>query len=112
MEATPLSERPPPGGDARSLAAFRLFCFFCFGAGAALMSNLLLHYRGAGLPGSLVGVLAAVQPPVMLFAATLWSGLADATRSHRRVLSLTVAGTTACSAAVGLAARFELLRSR
>lgn len=92
---------------ASSFAVFRLFYFFYYAAGAALIPYLVLHYRAAGLPESLIGTLAAVPPLVTLVAAPLWGGLADATRSHGRVLALAVAGATVCSAAVGLASRFE-----
>jgi len=97
------------GAPAGSFGVFRLFYFFFYGAGAALSPYLVLHYRAAGLSESLIGLLAAVPPLVTLFAATLWGGLADATRSHGRVLRLTIFGAMACSVAVGLSHTFGAL---
>jgi MFS transporter, PPP family, 3-phenylpropionic acid transporter len=91
------------------LPSFRLFYFFYYGAGATLVPYLVLHYRAAGLAEGLVGVLAAVPPLVTLAAATFWGGLADATRSHGRVLAGCLFGAAACSVAVGAGASFAPL---
>jgi hypothetical protein len=51
---------------------------------AALAPFLTLYYEGLGMSGRQIGVLAATLPLVSLFAASLWGGLADATRQQRR----------------------------
>lgn len=64
----------------------KIFYFCYFGAGAALMPFLVLYYEQLHLSGDQIAVLAALPPLITLFAASLWGGLADATRQHSRLL--------------------------
>lgn len=73
------------------------------------MPFLALYYEGLGLSGRQIGVLTAIPPLIALFAASLWGGLADATRQHRRLLGLAVAGAIVCVLALSLASSFAAL---
>lgn len=67
--------------------AFHLVYYFawaCFGP------FLTLYYREVGMTGRQIGVLGAVVPLVTLLSGPLWGGLADATRLHRWLLTLTI----------------------
>jgi PPP family 3-phenylpropionic acid transporter len=49
-----------------------------------------LYYREAGMTGQQIGMLGAIVPLVTLLSGPLWGGLADATRLHRWLLTLTI----------------------
>ncbi len=68
------------------------FYFMYFAALAALMPFLVLYYQQLGFNGAQIGLLTALSPLVSLVGAPLWTGLADATRHHRLILSLTIIG--------------------
>jgi PPP family 3-phenylpropionic acid transporter len=99
------SARDGQGADAR----FKAFYFLFFAGLAAFAPFLTLYYEGLGMSGRQIGVLAAILPLVSLLAASLWGGLADATRQHRRLLGLAVAGTMACALALSAATSFVAL---
>ena len=75
-------------------------------AGVAFASPfVVLYFQGLGFSGPQIGLLIGLSPLVVLVSAPLWTGLADATRRHRLVLSLTLLGS-------GLAvAAFPFLRA-
>ena len=75
-------------------------------AGVAFASPfVVLYFQGLGFSGPQIGLLIGLSPLVVLISAPLWTGLADATRRHRLVLSLTLLGS-------GLAvAAFPFLRA-
>jgi MFS transporter, PPP family, 3-phenylpropionic acid transporter len=87
----------------------RVFYFFYYGAWAFLLPFLALYYQSLGFTGSQIGILAGITPLVSLFAATFWSGIADASGKHKQVLLLTIAGTAAAVIALALARNFYLL---
>jgi len=64
----------------------KTFYFLYFAAGASLAPFLVLFYRQQGLDETQIGLLAGMQPLMTLAAASLWGGLADATRQHRFIL--------------------------
>ena len=68
------------------------FYFMYFAALAALMPFLVLYYQQLGFSGAQIGLLTALSPLISLVGAPLWTGLADATRRHRLVLSLAILG--------------------
>jgi PPP family 3-phenylpropionic acid transporter len=72
---------------------FRAFYFLFFGAAACLLPFLTLYYQQLGLSGREIGVLTGIVPLITLVSASLWGGLADATRKHHAILLLTIAGT-------------------
>ncbi len=75
-------------------------------AGVAFASPfVVLYFQDLGFSGPQIGLLIGLSPLVVLVSAPLWTGLADATRRHRLVLSLTLLGS-------GLAvAAFPFLRA-
>ncbi|MBN1266277.1 MAG: MFS transporter [Anaerolineales bacterium] len=62
------------------------FNFFHFAAVAAVTPFLVLYYRKLGFNGDQIGLLTGITPLVTLFFAPLWTGLADNTNHHNRVL--------------------------
>lgn len=77
----------------RTETQIKSFYFLYFSAAAALLPYLALIYEGRGIAGRRIGILAALPPLITLFAASLWSGFADATQSHRRLLAVSIGGT-------------------
>lgn len=63
-----------------------------YGALACLVPYMTLYYQQKGLDGVQIGILASIIPLVTLASSPFWSGIADATRRHRAVLLLTIAG--------------------
>lgn len=61
------------------------------------MPYLALLYEQRGMAGRKIGILTSIPPIVTLFAASIWSGLADITQSHRRLMILAIIGAI-CSA--------------
>jgi PPP family 3-phenylpropionic acid transporter len=68
------------------------FYFLFFAGAAAIYNYFALFFEARGLSGSQIGVLMASASLVGLFSGPLLSGLADATRRHRLVLTLAIAG--------------------
>ncbi len=74
------------------------FSFVSFMGTAFVLPFLVLYYQGLGFSGAQIGLLTGLTPLITLFAAPLWTGLADATRRHRLIMSATLllgAGTIA-----------------
>jgi PPP family 3-phenylpropionic acid transporter len=84
----------------------KLFYFVYFGAVASIGPFFGLYYQELGLAGSQIGVLTALPPLIMMVAAPLWSGLADMTRQHKRVMLITLAGAWGCLWILQRSARF------
>jgi len=66
------------------------FYFWQFAGVAFLGPFLVLYYQSLGFSGPQIGLLAAISPLLTLICAPLWVALADATRRHRLVLTLTL----------------------
>jgi predicted MFS family arabinose efflux permease len=49
---------------------------------------IVLYYQSLGFTGTQIGLLAGLTPLITLFGTLLWTGLADATRRHRLIMSL------------------------
>jgi PPP family 3-phenylpropionic acid transporter len=75
----------------RQLLTPKAFYLLYFLAGAFFGPFLPLYYREVGMTGRQIGMLGAVIPLVTLLSGPLWGGLADATRLHRWLLTLTIA---------------------
>ncbi len=66
--------------------------FFLFAGIASVSPFTVLYYQGLGFTGTQIGLLTGVTPLITLFSAPLWTGLADATRRHRLMMSLAILG--------------------
>ncbi|OGO44183.1 MAG: hypothetical protein A2W37_06520 [Chloroflexi bacterium RBG_16_63_12] len=63
--------------------------YFLFFAGVAFLAPfIVLYYQSLGFTGTQIGLLAGLTPLITLFGTLLWTGLADATRRHRLIMSL------------------------
>lgn len=63
-----------------------------YAALACLTPFMSLYYQEQGLTGTQIGILSGLIPLLTLASSPFWSGIADATRRHRQVLLLTIAG--------------------
>jgi PPP family 3-phenylpropionic acid transporter len=66
------------------------FNFLLFAATACVSPFIVLYYQGLGFTGIQIGLLASITPLITFFSAPLWTGLADATRRHRLMMSLAI----------------------
>ncbi len=72
-----------------------------FGAGGTLVPYLNLHYQQNGLDTRQIGILAALQPIVIVFASPLWGGIADLFRLHRGLLVFAMIASLPCALLLG-----------
>jgi MFS transporter, PPP family, 3-phenylpropionic acid transporter len=79
-------------GVDRALLAPKAFYFCYYAALSCLMPFLVLYYSQAGLSGPQIGLLVGISPIITWLAAPLWGALADSTRQHRAMLTVTVLG--------------------
>jgi MFS family permease len=71
------------------------FYFLLFAAIASVAPFMVLYYQGLGFTGTQIGLLTGITPLITFFSAPLWTGLADASHRHRRMMSLAIlAGVT------------------
>ena len=73
------------------------FYFLYFAALACLAPFVVLFYQQLGFGGPQIGLLAGMAPLITLVSAPLWTGAADATRRHRLLMSLAIAGAVAAA---------------
>jgi PPP family 3-phenylpropionic acid transporter len=78
--------------SSRFLNATKMLYFLYYAAGAALLPFLPLYYRSLGFGGRRIGFLTSITPLISLIGSPLMSGIADATRRHKRVLVASMAG--------------------
>jgi PPP family 3-phenylpropionic acid transporter len=90
----------------RPITLLKVFYFLYFAAAAAIYPFLTLFYESLGLTGRQIGILAAIPPLVMLFAASFWGGLADATQQHRRLLGGAIIGGISFALLVSVSSSF------
>ena len=64
------------------------FYFLYFAALASFMPFIVLFYQELGFNGTQIGLLTGIPPLITLVAAPFWTGVADATRRHRLIMSL------------------------
>jgi PPP family 3-phenylpropionic acid transporter len=74
-----------------------LFYFLFYAANAAYMPYLVLYYQSLGFTGTQIGLLASLSPLLFMLGAPLWTGLADATRRHRLVMSIAILIAITCA---------------
>jgi PPP family 3-phenylpropionic acid transporter len=66
------------------------FNFVLFAAIASVSPFIVLYYQELGFTGPQIGVLTGITPLLTLLSTPLWTGLADATRRHRLLMSLAI----------------------
>jgi PPP family 3-phenylpropionic acid transporter len=66
------------------------FNFVQFAAIASVSPFIVLYYQGLGFTGTQIGLLTGMTPLITVFSAPLWTGLADASRRHRVIMSVAV----------------------
>lgn len=64
------------------------FYFLYFAALASFMPFIVLFYQELEFSGTQIGLLTGIPPLITLVAAPFWTGVADATRRHRLIMSL------------------------
>ena len=74
----------------KKLYAPRLFYFAIAGTISSVGPFFGLYYQHLGIPSAQIGILTGLPSLITLFGAPLWTGLADYTRRHRRVLLFTL----------------------
>ena len=68
----------------------KIYYFFIYGAGAALVPYLVIYYQGLGLSGSQIGLLAGIPTLMSMLSTPVWGGLADATNKKRLLLGIAI----------------------
>jgi PPP family 3-phenylpropionic acid transporter len=71
------------------------FNILYYGAIAFMMPFIVLYYQKMGFNGVQIGLLAGIAPLLTLIGAPLWTGIADATRHHRLIMSIAITVTIA-----------------
>jgi len=84
--------------------------YFCFYAAAAsLLPFLALYYESLGLSGRQIGFLVGISPLVNLVGAPLWGALADISRRHKLIWSITITGAITMALVLSQISFFLLL---
>jgi PPP family 3-phenylpropionic acid transporter len=68
----------------------KIYYFFIYGAGAALVPYLVIYYQELGLSGSQIGLLAGIPTLMSMLSTPVWGGLADATNKKHLLLSIAI----------------------
>lgn len=76
------------------------YYFLYFAALAAFSPYIVLYWQSLGFSSPQIGLLTFIPPVVTLLASPLWTGSADARRSHRLLLAVSIVGVAACVAAI------------
>lgn len=71
------------------------FYLLYFGAGACVFPYFVLYYQSLGFSGAQIGILSAISPLITLAGAPFWTGIADTSRRHKLVMSITILAATA-----------------
>jgi PPP family 3-phenylpropionic acid transporter len=77
------------GAQLKNLWPFS-FYFWQFAGGAFVAPFLVLYFQSLGFSGPQIGLLSGLSPLLTLVCAPVWIALADATRRHHLVLTLTL----------------------
>ena len=67
------------------------FYFMYFAGMAAFIPYVVLYYQSIRLSGAQIGLLVAISPLIGLVGGPFWTGIADAKRRHRLVMSMSLA---------------------
>lgn len=66
------------------------FYLLYFAALASLMPFVVVYYQQLGFSGAQIGLLTSMGPLITLVALPFWTGLADASRRHKLIMSLAI----------------------
>jgi PPP family 3-phenylpropionic acid transporter len=77
----------------KKLLAPKLFYFAIAGAITSVGPFFALFFQQLGIPSPQIGILAGVPSLITLFGASLWTGAADFTHRHKRILLITLVGS-------------------
>ncbi|MGB7539620.1 MAG: major facilitator superfamily domain-containing protein 6 [Anaerolineales bacterium] len=77
--------------DRIKLARPFLFYVFLFAGYASAFPFIVVYYQGLGFSGAEIGLLTGISPLITFLGAPFWTRLADSTRRHRLIMSLTMA---------------------
>lgn len=86
-----------------------LFYFLYYAAASGVFPYAALYYQSIGLSGAQIGTLLGLSPLITLVGAPFFTGLADATRRHKLVLSLALVAIIIWALLVPLTQAFPLL---
>lgn len=64
------------------------FNFMWFASVAFVVPFVVLFYQKLGLTGAEIGLLTGITPLIAFIGAPFWTGLADARRKHRLIMSM------------------------
>lgn len=103
------TQHNPAGVTQADLRLGKVYYFSFLAAAACLLPLLTLYYEHRGMSGEQIGFLASIPPLVMLFGASLWGGIADATGMQQRLLSLAMLGSALAAAGILFAPSFPWL---
>ncbi len=67
-----------------------LFYFLLFAGYASAFPFIVVYYQDLGFSGAQIGLLTGISPLITFFGAPLWTRLADSTRRHRLIMSVTM----------------------
>jgi len=93
--------------ERRGLLVGKALYFFIFAALGILVPFLNVYYKGIGLSGTQIGVLATLGALVAIFSGPLWGLLCDRLGAARLLMSISVLG--AILAVLGLSQQTQFL---
>ncbi len=82
------------------------FYFLYFAALSAFQPYIVLYWQTIGLNGAQIGVVSFIIPLVIMLSSPLWTGMADARRTHRLLLAVAVAGAAVAAGSVPFVTNF------
>lgn len=80
-----------PEGIIKLVRSF-LFYVLLFAGYASAFPFIVVYYQNLGFSGTEIGLLTGITPLVTFFGAPFWTRLADSTRRHRLIMTLTMSG--------------------
>jgi MFS transporter, PPP family, 3-phenylpropionic acid transporter len=66
------------------------FYYLIFSGVAFIGPFIVLFYQSLGFSGAQIGLLTGLTPLIAMVGAPFWSGLADASQRHRRIMNITL----------------------
>jgi PPP family 3-phenylpropionic acid transporter len=66
------------------------FYFLLFSAYISVFPFIVIYYQNLGFSGAEIGLLTGITPLITFFSAPFWTRLADSTRRHRLIMTLTM----------------------